>query len=194
MRFASASSAGAEGVELETMGYKTAEEIFQPDARFAAFVVMEERGLRPVTILDHHASIGRVILKGAAPIEVVDAYERARNTMLYAFFDYDLLVVGEIQAYGAFELALKHRINGHGGDAKGSMRKLVDQARKAGIFPKLEADAGPFDDPVEAIVALRNSLAHGNSQIHAPGMALQVLDSCAWGIDTVFPATGAPCP
>lgn len=180
--------------DVEAMAYKTAEEIFQPDVRFEGFVVIEKDRHRPMTILDHHASIGRVVLKGAAPSEVVDAYDRARNTMLYAFFDYDLLVVGEIQAYGAFELALKHRINGHGGEAKGSMRKLVDQARKAGIFPKLVSGAGPFDDPIEAMIALRNSLAHGNSQIHAPGMALQVLDSCAWGIDMVFPATGAPHP
>jgi hypothetical protein len=35
--------------------------------------------------------------------------------MVYAFFDYDLFVVGEVQAFGAFELALKHRLNGHGG-------------------------------------------------------------------------------
>lgn len=86
-------------------------------------------------------------------------------------------------------MALKHRINGHGGDAKGSMRKLVDQARKAGIFLKLASGTGSFDDPVEAMIALRNSLAHGNSQIHAPGMAMQVFDSCAWGIDILFPAT-----
>ncbi len=172
------------------MAYKTAEEILKPDSRFEGFVVLEDDGHRPMTIFDHHASIGRVVLAGAAPAEVCDAYDRARNNMLYAFFDYDLFVVGEVQAYGAFELALKHRINGHGGEGKGSMRTLVDQARKAGIFPKLAAGAGPFDDPVEAMILMRNSLAHGNSQIHTPGLALQVLNSCAWGIDTVFPAVG----
>lgn len=34
---------------------------------------------------------------------------------------------------------------------------------------------------------MRNGLAHGTAQIHSPGMALQVLESCAWAIDTVFP-------
>lgn len=170
------------------MAYKSADDILKPDARFEGFVVLEGEWHRPMTLFDHHAAIGRVVLSGSVPAEVRDAYDRARNTMLYAFFDYDLLVVGEIQAYGAFELALKHRINGHGGESKGSMRNLVDQARKAGIFPKLAAGATPFDDPVEAMIALRNSLSHGNSQIHSPGMALEVLDSCAWGIDTVFPA------
>lgn len=170
------------------MAYKSADDILKPDARFEGFVVLEGEWHRPMTLFDHHAAIGRVVLSGSVPAEVRDAYDRARNTMLYAFFDYDLLVVGEIQADGAFELALKHRINGHGGESKGSMRNLVDQARKAGIFPKLAAGATPFDDPVEAMIALRNSLSHGNTQIHSPGMALEVLDSCAWGIDTVFPA------
>lgn len=169
------------------MAYKTAEEILKPDARFEGFVVLENNGHRPLTMLDHHEAIGRVVLTGSAPAEVRDAYDRARNTMLYAFFDYDLLVVGEMQAYGAFELALKYRIIGHGGEARATLRKLVDQARKAGIFPKLAPVAGPFDDRVEAMILLRNSLAHGNAQIHSPGLALQVLESCAWGIDTVLP-------
>jgi hypothetical protein len=37
------------------------------------------------------------------------------------------------------------------------------------------------------MIALHNSLAHGPSDIHSPGMATQVLEVCAWGIDTVFP-------
>lgn len=176
------------------MAYKSVDEILKPDARFDNLVVVEESGWRYMTIGDHHAMIGSVVLSGTAPIEVAEAYDRARNTMLYAFFDYDLFVVGEVQAYGAFELALKHRINGHGGDQRGSMRKLVDQARKVGIFPKLAASVGPFDDPIEAMILLRNSLAHGNSQVHTPGMAMQVLESCAWGIDIVFPANVGASP
>jgi hypothetical protein len=45
--------------------------------------------------------------------------------MIYAFFDYDLLVVGEVQALGAFEIALKHRLNGHGGASRGTLRNLI---------------------------------------------------------------------
>ena len=44
-----------------------------------------------------------------------------------------------------------------------------------------------LDDQVEVIILLRNALAHGNSEIHPPGMALRTLELCAWGIDTVFP-------
>jgi hypothetical protein len=169
------------------MAYKTADQILQPDSRFDNLCVVEPSGVRFMNLADHHRMIGDVALTGAAPDEVRDAYDRARNTMLYAFFDYDLLVVGEIQAFGAFELALKHRINGHGLDAKGSLRTLVDRARKQGIFPKIADPSQPFADRVEAMIALRNGLAHGTSQIHPPGMALQVLEACAWGIDSAFP-------
>jgi hypothetical protein len=173
------------------MAYKSADEILQPDSRFDNLCVVEPTGVRFMQLTDHHSMIGDVALGGAVPAEVRDAYDRARNTMLYAYFDYDLLVVGEIQAFGAFELALKYRINGHGMDAKGSLRTLVDRARKQGIFPKVANPDQPFADRVETMIALRNGLAHGTSQIHPPGMALQVLEMCAWGIDTVFPASPA---
>lgn len=91
------------------------------------------------------------------------------------FFDYDLFVVGEVQA---FELALKHRVNGHGGPTRGTLRKLVDQARKAKILPSLAPAGQGLADPVEALIALRNGLSHGNSEIHSPGMALEVAAAC----------------
>ena len=106
------------------------------------------------------------------------AFDRARNTMIYAFFDYDLFVVGEVQAFGALELALKHRVNGHGGPTRGTLRKLVDQARKAKILPSLAPAGQGLADPVEALIALRNGLSHGNSEIYSPGMALEVAAAC----------------
>lgn len=61
-----------------------------------------------MTLADHHGALASVGLKGVAPAEVVLAFDRARNTIIYAFFDYDLFVVGEVQAFGAFELALRY--------------------------------------------------------------------------------------
>jgi hypothetical protein len=170
---------------------KSADEILTPDSRFENLCVVEPHGVRLMSLTDHHAMIGSAPLRGGAPAEVRDAYDRARNTMLYAYFDYDLLVVGEVQAFGAFELALKHRINGHGLDAKRTLRTLVDRVRKQGVFPKLQPSTDPFSDRVEAMIALRNGLAHGTSQIHPPGMAMDVLELCARGIDTVFPPAEA---
>jgi hypothetical protein len=75
-----------------------------------------------MTLEDHHSSLYRIGLRGIAPAEVRSGFDRARNVMLYALFDYDLSVVGEVQAIGAFELALKHQLNGHGGHSRGTLR------------------------------------------------------------------------
>ena len=44
-----------------------------------------------------------------------------------------------------------------------------------------------LNDPIEALVALRNGLAHGSADIHSPAMAMGILEACAQWIDHVFP-------
>lgn len=170
------------------MAFKTVESILQPDPRFADLCVVENGAARRMTLADHHGALASVGLTGAAPADVVAAFDRARNTINYAFFDYDLFVVGEVQAFGALELALKHRLNGHGGAARGTLRNLVDRARKAGALPALVPGPTVVSDPIEALIALRNGLSHGTSDIHSPGMALDVVAACASWIDHVFPS------
>ena len=92
------------------MSFKSADEILQPDRRFADLCVVENGVARRMGLADHHGAIASIALNGAAPVEVGMALHRARNMLIYAFFDYDLFVVGELQAFGAFELALKHRL------------------------------------------------------------------------------------
>ncbi|MBI1687051.1 PI-PLC domain-containing protein [Caulobacter hibisci] len=168
------------------MVYKSADEILKPDKRFENLCVPAGNHFRFMTLADHHAMIDEIVLAGGAPAPVREAYDRARNAMLYAFFDYDLLVVGEGQALSAFELALKYRLDGGEQGGRGTLRNLVDRARKAGIIPRPVKGGSPFDDPVERMIYLRNDLAHGNSQIHSPSMALTILAMCAEGIDGVF--------
>lgn len=170
------------------MAFKSSESILQPDLRFAGLCVVENGVARLMTLADHHAALASVGLSGVAPADVLEAFDRARNTIIYAFFDYDLLVVGEVQALGAFELALKHRLNGHGGAARGTLRNLVDRARKAGVLPTLLPGPTAISDPIEALITLRNGLSHGTSDIHSPGMALDVVAACASWIDHVFPS------
>jgi hypothetical protein len=170
------------------MAFKAVENILQPDPRFADLCVVENGMARRMTLADHHAALADVSLAGSAPDDVTSAFDRARNTIIYAFFDYDLFVVGEVQAFGAFELALKHRLNGHGGATRGTLRNLVDRARKTGVLPALVSGPTVISDPIEALIALRNGLSHGTSDIHSPGMALEVVAACASWIDHVFPS------
>jgi hypothetical protein len=169
------------------MVFRSVDKILTPDARFADLYVVENGGARRMGLADHRATIADVTLSGTAPQEVRKAFDLARNVLVYAYFDYDLLVVGEIQSFAAFELALKNRQNGHGGASKGTLRNLVDRARKIGIFSPKPPAGQEFSDPIEALFAFRNGLAHGTSEIHSPGMALTVLESCAHAIDVVYP-------
>ena len=88
------------------MAFKSVQSILQPDPRFADLCVVELGASRRITLADHHTAVASIHLAGAAPADVQAALDRARNTMIYAFFDYDLFVVGEVQAFGAFELEL----------------------------------------------------------------------------------------
>jgi len=168
------------------VAFKTVESILQPDPRFASFCVFEDGMFREMTVADHHLAVANISLAAAVRTEVVAAFDRARNTIIYAFFDYDLLVVGEVQALGAFELALKYRLNGHGGRCRGTLRNLVDKARKTGILPPSVASPAAQLDSIEALIAIRNGLSHGTSEIHTPGVALDLVAACASWIDHVF--------
>ncbi|HET6182404.1 MAG TPA: hypothetical protein VFA03_02265 [Acetobacteraceae bacterium] len=169
------------------MPFKPFDDILTPDPRFADRCVVEGGTARRMTLADRHRTIAGINLSDAVPKEVDAAFDRVRNTVIYAFFDYDLFVVGEVQAFGAFELALKHRLNGHGGTARGTLCSLVDRARKGGHLPTLTSGANPLSDPIETLIALRNGLSHGTSDVHSPGMALEVVGACAFWISHLYP-------
>ncbi|MDR7155811.1 hypothetical protein J2W40_002647 [Sphingobium xenophagum] len=169
------------------MTFKKPDQLLTADPRFATLVVSDERGVRAVDLAEHHRAIANVNLLNVVPPEVRTVFDRARNTLLYAYFAYDLLVVGEAQAFAAFELALKYRLAGNSVKGKETLRNLVDRARKAGILPPADVASGAWMDPIEAIIHMRNVLAHGTSEIHSPGMALDMLEACARKIDQLFP-------
>ncbi|MBS0220796.1 MAG: hypothetical protein JSR91_08650 [Proteobacteria bacterium] len=169
------------------MPFKSLDDALRPDPRFASLVVFEDGAVRPLALADHHSKIAAIGLSNAAPAVVRAAFDRARNTMLYAFFDYDLLVVGEVQAFGAFELALKQRLDSPNGLSRGTLRNLVDRARKAGILPALVPGASTMDDQIEPLIHLRNNLVHGTSDIHPPAMALDILSACGAWVDHLYP-------
>jgi hypothetical protein len=169
------------------MAFKSLDTVLQPDPRFIGLCIVENGMARQMTLADHHAGLVEIKLNSAVPVDVTAAFDRARNTIVYAFFDYDLFVVGEVQAFGALELALKFRMNGHGGSTRGTLRNLVDRARKAGVLPQTTPGNIRLNDPIEALVALRNGISHGNVDIHSLGMMVGIMEACAHWIDHVFP-------
>jgi hypothetical protein len=172
---------------IKEMAFKSVDSILQPDPRFANLCFVENGVARPMTLADHHSTLASIRLTDLVPDEAQTAFDRARNTIVYAFFDYDLLVVGEVQAFGALELALKHRLNGHGSASRGTLRNLVDRARRTKVLPSITPSTNGSIDPLEALIVLRNELSHGTSDIHSPGMALRVIEACAFWINHVCP-------
>lgn len=168
------------------MTFKGPDQILAADPRFVKLVVRDELGIRDVDLTEHHRAIGTIDLLNEVPPDVRAVFDRARNILLYAYFAYDLLVVGEAQAFAAFELALKHRLANNPVKGKETLRNLVDRAREAGILPLADVVSGAWMDSIEAIIHMRNALAHGTSDIHSPGMALDVLEACAREIDRLF--------
>ena len=168
------------------MPFRNVDEMLQPDPRYKDLVVVRDGVARALTMADHHSSVAEIDLTRDVPVDVRAAFDRARNILLYAWIDYDLLVVGESQAFAAFELALKRCMNDKGMPGKGTLRNLIDQARKRKILPPLMNRTNSLIDPIEALLLMRNALAHGTTDIHSPAMALQVVDACAAVIDELF--------
>lgn len=169
------------------MTFKMPDQILQADSRFADMSVVDHAGVRAMTLNDHHATIATIELAGTPPPEVGAAFDRARNVLLYAWFDYDLLVVGEAQAFAAFELALRQSLAAFPVAKPGTLRNLVDRARKHGVLGAPTAHPSGLLDPVEAIIHLRNALAHGSTDVHTPAIALDLLQACAEEIDLLYP-------
>lgn len=168
------------------MPFKNLEDVLKIDPRFVGICAVRDGMPVQMELADLHAWIAEVKLSSSAPADVKTAFDRARSMLLYAFFDYDLLVPAEIQAFGAVELALKHRLDGLGKPSGGTLRNRIDVARKAGILPRLSSKDHRLSDPIEAMIALRNGLSHGTADLHMPAMAVGVVETCAYVIDTIF--------
>lgn len=165
------------------MTFKAANQIFEPDSRYEGLCVIEQGISRHLTLEDHHAVIANIVLGGEAPREVRIVFDRARSALLYAWFDYELLVVAESQAFAAFELALRRRLNA---GEKRRLSHLIEDARKLGVLSSIAASKAAEIDPIDALRLMRNALAHGTTDVHSPAMALRVLKACASAIDLVF--------
>lgn len=153
---------------------KSFDKILEPDPRFQS-----------MTLTNHHEIVASILLNGNPPDDVRKAFDRARNLMLYAYFDYDMLVNAEIQAFGAVELALRIKLNGSSQQTKQTLSPLIARAREAGFLPNKREDS--LIEPVDFVAGMRNILSHGTTSIHTPHMTEDAIRNCSIVIDTLFP-------
>jgi hypothetical protein len=163
-------------------------EALTPDPRFATTVALEPNGtVRPLTFADHYGLVASLDTITGAPAPVRNAFQRALHCFLYSWFDYEMMIVAEGQAFASFELALKLRLN-----------RPADAPPLHGMGPRLKAaiDAGllpppdPEQEPDEYFLlrSIRNELAHGSGDIHPPALVIEVFKRCAALITTLYPA------
>ena len=165
--------------------FKLKDEILVPDRRFVLLHNASGSGLSSITIEDHHHRIGAISIDLAAPLDVRVLFDRARNVFLYAWYCYELLIVSEMQAFGPLELALKLRLLGSS-EAISGLSSLLQQARQDGLLPS-NVDGV---DELDALLAMRNALAHGAMEFHTPDMSLATLSQCADLINRLYARPG----
>jgi hypothetical protein len=190
---------------------KPLSEIFTPDFRQARVRLRSaDLSMRPVTLEDHHADLQEITLDAEVPEHLRQHMETAKNLMLYSWYVYRFIPVAELHAYSAFEMAL--RLSLKADDDKVTFRPLLKKAIDNGLIKTqdfaLFAEPDPFpivsgnalidanlppdihSHPdfmqifLNAIVALRNLLAHGSPSIWPSGvMTLHVM---ATAINALF--------
>lgn len=80
------------------------------------------------TLEQHHALIEQYQLHSGVPDAVVQHYENAKNSWLYAFFSYRLVQGAILQAHLAGELAVRERAIRQGIDKSTRLARLLDMA------------------------------------------------------------------
>jgi hypothetical protein len=192
---------------------KTLAEIWTPDSRQTSWVRLnsEDGSMRPLTLEDHYASVQQIIVNPLVPEDIRQHMETAKNLALYSWYVYRFIPVAELHAYAAFEWALRIRLN-EPDDATPSFRRLLADAVKAGMLKTEDFKEFSEPDPFpivtgnslvdanlpptihaspeflsvfqEAIVTLRNMLAHGSVSIWPSG--IMTLSVIATAINALF--------
>ena len=168
------------------MAFPTAEALGQPDPRFLDMVRIIDGCARPMELADQHEAMVTLELSVNIPPEVRASFDRGRSIFLFAWYDYELFVPAESQALAALEMALQMKLCAIGHEMNGTMRNLVEKARKCGIIPPMLPGMTLVQDPFEALIRIRNSLAHGTTDVHTPAIAFGVLEACAIQIKRLY--------
>jgi hypothetical protein len=162
---------------------KPIDQITVPDQRYLH--MSDPSGRAPIMVADHHETVASIKLTPLVPASIVEAFDRARNAFVYSWFVYELAGLAEGQAYFTLELALRNRL-GLSAGTRASLQNLLEKAIADGILQNDPAQAGPSLSFI--VPKLRNSWAHGGTDLNGPAITLQVLKLCADIINELFRA------
>src|SRR3546814_1285552 len=75
---------------------KSVDQVLKPDPLVASTCGRDGRA--PLTVEEHHYAVAQITLSNSVPAVAGEAFDRARNAFLYAWFSYDLGALAEAQA------------------------------------------------------------------------------------------------
>ena len=169
---------------------KPASKLLESDPRRASEVIVNPvTGVtRPVEATDFHGIVAGIELNAAAPTVIREQFDLARNVFVYSWFVYEMATLAEKQAYATVEMALREKARQSGKNGRRDLRVLIQDAERYGWLKRTDFGDGerPFH-PLDAIVMLRNDLAHGSDRLMPIG-SLDMMELCAEIINRLFPA------
>jgi hypothetical protein len=139
---------------------------------------------------DLHALIAGIEVSASAPAVIRQQFDLARNAFVYSWFVYELATLAEKHAYAVVEMALREKtrlMTGMDTEKRG-LRNLIQEAEKHGWLRRADfGESGRPIHPLDAVVRLRNDLAHGSDRLMPTG-SRDMIELCAEIINQLFPA------
>ena len=152
-----------------------------PDPRFASS--SNAAGTGVMTFADHYDDVAALRLPANAPDEVRTSFSRGLHSLLYAWFDYELMPLAEGQALAAVENAMRARV-GPISPKTTNLSTFFDIAYKHKILPRPD---NTQPNNYDFVIMMRNQIAHGSTHISSPPMVFTLFEICVDLIDELFP-------
>jgi hypothetical protein len=160
-----------------------------PDLRQRALAILTDDGARPKELADQYAAIAPLELVPQTPLEIRILWDTARNLYVYAWHVWRFYPIAAMQAFATLEYALRARLGHLNAARPPTLRRLIDEAITKKV---LRRDAAAWYQHLSnAVPKLRNTYAHGSSQLCPPTDA-SVFRVCRDLINEIFETAVRP--
>ena len=195
---------------------KELDEIFQPDARHAAFVKLDAAGEHARTLDDHRDDVAAIEMSDQVPASIRGEFETVRNLYLYSWYVYEFTVPAILYAHALVEKTIKEKCARSSVPSERGLGKLLKLSIRKGWLINADfectrnptrwemvpataqghAPPSPHFRPTgtdycehlaETLPKVRNMGAHGDTWLGLPWNALYDIEICASIANALFP-------
>lgn len=165
---------GRAWLERRIVTFKSFDKLLEPDFRNGfQGSLLPGREWQRMDAREHYDMVAGIVLPELIDEEIRAMFDRARNAVVYAWFAYELTVLGQQYALATLEAALRLHYRPAG---RTSLDPLIRRAVADGTFP---ATVGSHAGRPPWLATLRNYWAHGANSFGTPLLACETLRRCA---------------